>query len=223
MHRKETILVIAAHPDDEAIGCAGTLKKHATCGDSVYAVSFTNGVSSRNNTPDNSINERLNSANNSAKKIGFQWVKLGDFPDNELDTISLLTLTKFIEDIKKIIQPTIIYTHSAVDLNIDHRRVHEATLIAFRPQPGEIWKEIRTYEVASSTEWGIDHFKPNLFVDVTQVYSHKKKALLCYQQEMRDYPHTRSLDAIENINRYRGSQAGFILAEAFEVIRSRWF
>lgn len=135
-------------------------------------------------------------------------MKFGDFPDNELDIISLLTLTKFIEDIKKIIQPTIIYTHSAVDLNIDHRRVHEATLIAFRPQPGEIWKEIRTYEVASATEWGINHFKPNLFVDVTQVYSYKVDALLCYQQEMRDYPHARSLDAIENMNRYRGSQAG---------------
>ena len=129
----ENILIIAAHPDDETIGCAGTIRRHITRGDDVYAISFTDGVSSRHETITSSeeIEDRRIAAKESANTLGFEWLAKGDYPDNKLDTVPLLELAKFIEQAKSKIKPSVIYTHSSADLNIDHRKVHEATLIAF--------------------------------------------------------------------------------------------
>lgn len=218
------ILVIAAHPDDEVIGCAGTIGKHIKDGDVVYVMSFTDGVGSRNNIVNHSEKEiRNEAAAQAAKKIGFTWVAIGDFPDNRLDQVALLDLVKFIEETKEKIKPKIIYTHSNADLNIDHQRVHQATLTAFRPQPDELWEEIRAYEVASSTEWGLIAFNPTLFVNITEYIEVKKAALLCYKNEMRLPPHARSVDGIESLSKLRGAQAGFQYAESFEIIRKRVF
>ena len=218
------ILVIAAHPDDEVIGCAGTIGKHIKDGDVVYVMSFTDGVGSRNNITSDSEKEiRNEAAAQAAKKIGFTWISMGNFPDNRLDQVALLDLVKFIEATKEKIKPKIIYTHSNADLNIDHQRVHQATLTAFRPQPDELWEEIRTYEVASSTEWGIAAFNPTLFVNITEHIEMKKAALLCYKHEMREPPHARSIDGIESLSKLRGAQAGFEHAESFEIIRKRVF
>ncbi|MEZ7862535.1 MAG: PIG-L deacetylase family protein [Aeromonadaceae bacterium] len=221
----DNILVIAAHPDDETIGCAGTIRKHITRGDAVYAISFTDGVSSRHNTHTSTeeIEDRRNAARESANKLGFKWIAQEVFPDNKLDMIPLLELAKFIEQAKLKIKPSIIYTHSSADLNIDHRRVHEATLIAFRPQPSDVWKEIRAYEIPSSSEWGVKPFSANLYINITDFISLKKTALACYTSEMPPPPHPRSIDAIETLCKLRGAQSGFKYAEAFEIIRSRCF
>lgn len=223
IHNKKSILIISAHPDDETIGCGGTIAKHISEGDLVYALSFTDGVGSRGNVPDyeSAAITRENASDAAADILGFYWVSKGNFPDNMLDTIPLLDLAKHIEKVKMEVNPDIIYTHSSADLNIDHRRVHEATLIAFRAQPSETWQEIRAYEVASSTEWGIRPFSPNLFVKIDDFIDKKKEALICYLAEMRDMPHPRSVASIESINRVRGSQAGFHYSEAFEVVKSR--
>lgn len=223
IHNEKTILVVSAHPDDETIGCGGTIAKHISQGDRVYGLSFTNGISSRDNIKDYDTlsRDRERASDMAANILGFTWVRKGQYPDNMLDTIPLLDLAKYIEETKVNILPDIIYTHSSADLNIDHRRVHEATLIAFRAQPNETWQEIRAYEVASSTEWGIKAFNPNLFVNIDSFISKKVKALECYLMEMRDTPHPRSISSIENLNKVRGSQAGFNYSEAFEVIKSR--
>lgn len=221
--KPEVVLVVVAHSDDETLGCAGTLHRHVARGDRVFGLCFTNGVGARGPEQDDSVAARRDAALAAANVIGFQWWSWGDFPDNQLDSVPLLSLVNFIEVAKQALNPTIIYTHSNADLNIDHRRVHEATLTAFRPQPHECWQEIRAFEVASSTEWGMRAFAPSLFVNITPYWSIKVQALSAYQAELRSAPHARSMEALTALSQWRGAQAGFAYGEAFEIVRARRF
>ena len=128
-----------------------------------------------------------------------------------------------IEKLKSTIKPDIIYTHSSADLNINHKVVLHAVLTAFRPQPHENYTEIRLFEVASATDYGSPSvtgiFEPNLFINVSDTWEAKEAALQAYISELREYPHSRSLDAIKNLAKIRGNQAGLPMAEAFQVIR----
>lgn len=220
---KHTVLVVVAHTDDETLGLGGTIVKHVENGDTVYGVSMTNGVSSRNKRDLEEVRIRSQAANNAGKMLGLRWVEGGDFPDNAMDTVSLLSVVKVIENVKALINPTIVYTHSPADLNIDHRVVSQATLTAFRPHPNEIWQEIRAFEIASATDYGhksiTTSFYPNLYVDIKHTWDKKLAALNEYKIEMRAPPHSRSLEGLENLAKYRGNQAGICYAEAFEIIR----
>jgi LmbE family N-acetylglucosaminyl deacetylase len=216
-------LVVVAHTDDEALGCGGTIARHTRNGDKVFGISMTNGIAARGISNNNEIARRVQASRNAAKILGLEWVEGGCFPDNEMDTVSLLEVTKIIEKAKLIINPTIVYTHSAADLNIDHRIVSQATLTAFRPHPNEIWEEIRTFEIASATDYGhksvTQEFRPNLYVDITDTWDIKLTALKEYDAEMRQPPHSRSFQGLENMAKYRGNQVGLLYAEAFEIIR----
>jgi LmbE family N-acetylglucosaminyl deacetylase len=147
----------------------------------------------------------------------------GNFPDNATDSVPLLDIVKFIESAKEEVAPNLVYTHHGGDLNVDHRIAFQATLTAFRPQPGEQVSEIRTFEVVSSTEWSHQNigesFDPNLFVDASEHWKAKVAALNEYKTEMRDYPHVRSHDAVEALATRRGTQVGLPKAEAFEAVR----
>ena len=140
-----------------------------------------------------------------------------------MDSHPLLEIVKSIEKIKKIFKPDLVYTHSASDLNIDHNIVSRAVLTAFRPTPEESCKEIRLFEVSSSTDFGVaslnGSFNPNLFIDIKDTWSSKQEALKAYVSELRAYPHSRSIEGIKNLANNRGNQVGYELAEAFEVIR----
>ena len=119
-----------------------------------------------------------------------------------MDAYPLLDVVKAVEKAKKEHNPTLVYTHSCGDLNVDHRVVANAVLTAFRPQPSETCKEIRLFEVASATDYGnpavTGSFDPNLFVDITNNWASKERALNAYRDEMRDYPHRRSIEGIKN-------------------------
>ena len=140
-----------------------------------------------------------------------------------MDSYPLLDIIKKIELAKFKINPDIVYTHSGADLNIDHHRVSEAVLVAFRPQPDEKCREIRLFEVVSATDYGHENitgkFVPNLYIDISFTWEKKEEALTCYNEEMRKYPHSRSIEGIKNLARYRGNQVGLNLCEAFQVIR----
>ena len=217
------IFVIVAHSDDETLGLGGTINRHFLAGDKVYVQSMTDGVSSRFDKNLEKIKERLNAANKAAKTLGFEWLESGQFPDNSMDSISILDVVKFIEKSKSLLNPDIIYTHSGVDLNIDHKIVNQAAITAFRPQPNEKWTEIRLFETPSSTEWGINnlnqYFQPNLWVNIKNNWLCKLEALKKYHLEMRNYPHSRSFEAVENLAKYRGNQVGLHYAESFQVIK----
>lgn len=219
----DIVLVIVAHADDETLGLGGTIARHIENGDIVYALKMTDGESSRESTNDAGIKFREQASTNAGKILGLTWIDGGNFPDNAMDTVSLLKIVKVIEKAKSILNPTIVYTHSSADLNVDHRIVSQATLTAFRPQPNENWREIRTFEVASATDYGhksiTNLFVPNLYVDISKTWNKKLAALAEYEMEMRDLPHTRSIEGLENLAKYRGNQVGLYFAEAFEIIR----
>ncbi|QWE22936.1 PIG-L family deacetylase [Polynucleobacter sp. AP-Jannik-300A-C4] len=219
----ENILVIVAHTDDEAIGLGGTLARHAKEGANIFGLSMTNGVDARVGSAAEDAKERRAAAQRAAKLIGLSWVDVDNFPDNRMDSVPILDVVRVIEKIKYSIKPVIIYTHSCADLNVDHRVVSQATLTAFRPQPGESWQEIRTFEIPSATDFGCrsvtNLFCPNLYINIEDTWATKAAALKEYQAEMRFAPHSRSLEGIENLAKLRGNQVGMRYAEAFEVIR----
>ena len=220
---KKIILFIVAHTDDEALGLGGTIAKHHENEELVFGISMTDGVSARYDASFEKKERRLNIAKKSAEILGYDWIKHGEFPDNKMDSIPLLEVVKFIESVKLDLKPDIIYTHSPSDLNKDHRIVYEATLTAFRPQPFENWKEIRTFEVPSATDYGADcftnNFSPNLFIDITKTIKKKLLALEEYSEEMREPPHSRSIEGVNNLAKLRGFQSGLNFAEAFRIIK----
>jgi len=219
----EVVLIVVAHSDDEAISMAGTIRKHVKKGDKVYIISMTDGVSARDDAGQGEKIERSKASCAASRILGFEWGDRYDFSDNAMDSYPLLQIVKAVEQSKNKYQPSLVYTHSGADLNVDHRVVASAVLTAFRPQPNEICKELRLFEVASATDYGhaaiTGSFSPNLFVDITNEWPEKADALRAYSCEMREYPHSRSMEGIKNLSHARGNQVGVDLAEAFEVIR----
>lgn len=225
---KLNILVVAAHPDDEVLGCGGTIARHADAGDLVHILIGAEGATSRQlvrNRED--ATEELVALTQSAHKagsiLGAESVKMLGLPDNRLDSIDRLDLIKRIEEIIDQHQPQVIYLHHAGDVNIDHRRLHEAVVTACRPMPGQPVRRLLSFEVASSTEWqppgSGPAFQPNWFVDITGQWERKRQALEAYAAEMRPWPHARSIKALEHLARWRGAQVGVEAAEAFYLLR----
>jgi len=214
----KTVLVVVAHSDDEAIGCAGTIAKHVAQGDKVHILYMTDGVSSRGENED----KRDLLAQKASSMLGISLIKQYNFPDNSMDTIPLLEVTKVIESAIEKVSPSVVYTHHIGDLNVDHQITHKATITACRPQPESSVKEIYCFEVLSSSEWqtsGVLPFTPNLFVDITSYIHTKQMVLNIYQSEMRSAPHSRNIDNIIRLSALRGCSVGVNYAEAFMVIR----
>ena len=220
---KKKVLVIIAHSDDESFGCGGLIKKLAVKKNKVGIISFTNGVGSRNKYNLKDIDERKNHSIKASKILGFKWLAQYDYPDNQLDKISILEIVKLIELHKKKFLPDIVITHNFYDLNIDHRIIAEATLTAFRPEPNSKLKEILTFETPSSTDFRIlkraKNFIPNYYVNIEKYLNFKIKAIKAYKKEVKKNPHSRSINGIKNLSKIRGHQSGMKYAEAFEIIR----
>ncbi len=220
---KNKILIIASHPDDETIGCGATIARHISDGDEVKIMTMTNGISSRGITDKKNIQKRKDCFVQAMKILGAEIVAQGDFPDNMLDSVPLLELVKFIEKEKIKTNYNIVYTHSSSDLNVDHRLTFQASMTAFRPEPNETIKEIRCFEIPSSTDFSASQissaFKPNLFISTENFHEIKVRALEIYRDEIKEFPHSRSIKAIDALATVRGSSVGIEKAEAFEVVR----
>ena len=216
----KNVLVVAAHSDDEALGCGGTLARHAADGDQVSALFMTDGVGARG-SDDQAGQERNQACNKAAEILGIKNIHTRDFPDNRMDSIDLLDIVQAVESVVNAEQPDVIYTHHGGDLNIDHQLTYRAVMTACRPQPGFPVREILCFETVSSTEWTADPmiFTPSLFVDITNTLDQKISALKAYEAEMRPFPHTRSYEAVEALARSRGTSIGVPAAEAFSVAR----
>lgn len=220
----EQVLIVAAHPDDEVLGCGGTIAKHISNGDNITVQFMTNGVSARENVKNEEIVKRRESALMALNELGVGVgdIIFGDFPDNKMDVIPLVEVVKFVEESLLKVMPKIVYTHFSDDLNIDHRITHQAVMTACRPQSHSSVKEIYSYEVMSSTEWNShcqNKFNPNKYININDFWGKKLAALNAYSQEMRTFPHSRSLQAIEALTVWRGASVGLNKAEAFQVER----
>jgi N-acetylglucosamine malate deacetylase 1 len=216
---RTSVAVIAAHPDDEVLGCGGTLARHASLGDIVHILFLADGVTSRGNADGSNSEVRLQSAKLAAEILGAQPPSTLALPDNKLDALPLLEIVQGVEAFMADKKPTIVYTHHGGDLNIDHRIAHQSTMTAARPQSGSSVRSIYSFETPSSTEWAtpaIGHpFVPNHFVDIGDYLSVKHDALLQYDEEIRTFPHARSVEAVEALQKWRGASVGLHAAEAF--------
>jgi len=216
------ILVVAAHPDDEVLGCGATIAKHVESGDHICIAFMANGVGSRD-ASDKSSESRKSATQCALNVLGVNSIRQFDFPDNKMDSIPLLDVVQAIEKLIEELRPEVIYTHYAGDLNIDHQVTHQAVITACRPQPSTWVKEIYSFEVLSSTHWQSQSmanvFNPQYFVNVEQFIEQKIKALECYDEEIRPYPHARSYKSIRALAMHRGATVGIMHAEAFQIER----
>ena len=193
------ILVIVAHPDDEILGLGATIKKFSQEGHEINCIILGEGITSREEREyENKIKNLHANTFKAAREIGYQQVIFSNLPDNRFDRIDLLDI-------------------------IDHRKTYEAVLTACRPIGEYSVKEIYTFETPSSTEWNFStlgtEFVPNVFVDIKHTFQDKLKAMSYYTSEIRDYPHPRSLEALEIIAKRWGTVVGKHYVEAFKLIR----
>lgn len=228
MSAPSRVLVIAAHPDDEVLGCGGTAARLVAEGHDVHFAILGEGMTSRHSQRADADAKQLSvlhqQARAAAAKVGVKSVALHNLPDNRLDTVPLLEVVKLIEGVVDRMKPEVIYTHHAGDLNVDHGVIHRAVLTATRPTAGQSVLEIYAFEVPSSTEWAFQRiepcFRPNVFVDITHTIEAKIAAMQCYESEARKFPHPRSPEALRAIATRWGSVVGCAAAEAFELVRS---
>lgn len=221
------ILIIAAHPDDETLGCGGTIARHCAEGAEVHLLFLTDGVGSRTRAIQGATDpkQRECAFHQALAILGVSKPNITAlrFPDNALDGLPRLDIIREVEAIVLKVSPHIVYTHHAGDLNIDHRCAREAVLTACRPQPSASFEAIYSFEVPSSTGWAGDSptavFAPNVYVGIEPFLVKKMDALRAYNVEMRPFPHARSIEALEHLARFRGSQVGLPAAEAFKLER----
>jgi LmbE family N-acetylglucosaminyl deacetylase len=189
------ILVVVAHPDDESLFCGATIAKHVSQGELVHVVSMGTGVGSRG-WPDQIEHERVRvSAFQRALAIlGATGGILNTFPDQQSDTVPQLVINKAVEDVMHEPTPKLVYTHHVGDLNTDHRRVAEAVLVATRMGP-----MVRCMSPEFPERCVGRKFKPTYqpFYG-TEAWNKKIAACLCYETEIRKYPHPRSEKALRS-------------------------
>lgn len=223
------VLVVAAHPDDEVLGCGATMAKHAAAGDAVHVLILAEGATSRDAARDlgarsDELARLRASARAAAQLVGAAPPRFSGLPDNRMDEIALLDVVKHVELAVDDVGPDVVYTHHGGDLNIDHRITHQAVVTACRGLEGATVRAIHAFEVPSSTEWSAPSvappFSPSHFVDVTDFLEAKLHALTAYAAEMRPFPHPRSYEYVEHLARVRGAAVGVLAAEAFAPVRT---
>lgn len=224
---KKRGLIVAAHPDDEVLGCGGTIALMAREWEThivILGEGVTSRFSHRRQVPSSEVRRLQRQARAAAAILGAQSIGFSGLPDNRFDEVPLLEVIKRVERWVDQLQPTAIYTHHPGDLNVDHRITALAVLTATRPTPECRVREVYAFEVPSSTEWAFQRvapvFRPNVFVDISRTIDAKLDAMQCYTMEQRAFPHPRSPEALRAIAQRWGSVAGVQHAEALELIRS---
>ncbi len=215
------ILVVAAHPDDEVLGCGGTLARFKDQNE-INVLFMTNGVSARVAKKKKDIIDRKKSCLKLFKYLSLPKPVFYNFPDNQLDKIPLLKIVKKIEKKIRTFKPSVIITHYSHCLNIDHRKTFEAVITACRPINNLSVKKILSFEIPSSTDWALfknKNFQPNYFIDISNQIEEKLKLLKFYKKELRNYPHSRSLRSVKSLASVRGVSCGTKYAEAFYLNR----
>lgn len=215
-----TVLILAAHPDDELLGAGATLARHVGDGDQVHAVVLTEGASSRYR--EGLAEELAKAAHRAAQVLGVASLELWPLPDQRLDALPLIEVVQRVEELVDAVRPDVVYTHFPGDVNADHGIVARAAWTACRPYVVPGLRRFAVFETPSSTEWAWSAdcpFTPSLYVDVTHTLDTKLEAMSCYESELRDHPHPRSLRALRERAAYWGSRVGRPAVEPFQVLR----
>jgi N-acetylglucosamine malate deacetylase 1 len=210
------ILVVAAHYDDEILGVGGTLLKHKEQGDEIYICIVTEGYepewSKEHIKKQERESEEVDRILGTTKRLHchFPAVKLNTIPSGEFN--------KKIYGIVNEVNPDIVYTHFEHDINIDHKLVFNAVMVATRPLKDKKIK-VLCFETPSSTEWSQIGFKPNHYVNIAGFIDKKVEAFLKYGDEVKEYPHPRSLEALKILAKKRGNEVCMEYSECFIMVR----
>lgn len=218
------VLVLAPHADDEVLGAGGAIAKHVSNGDRVSVVILTNA---HFGAPELATAEDIEHVRGEAKiahaLLGVERTLFEDFPAPRLDTEPSYRIARDINKVIRETQAEILYIPFRGDLHNDHRVIFTAALVAARPLPGQSVKTILAYETLSETEWaapfGDDAFIPTVFVDISNHLQKKLDALACFKSQIKPFPHSRSLEAVTALARFRGATMSVQAAEAFHLIR----
>ncbi|HCC60232.1 MAG: hypothetical protein A2402_03765 [Candidatus Staskawiczbacteria bacterium RIFOXYC1_FULL_37_43] len=219
------ILIIAPHPDDEVLGCGGTIKKHIKFGDEAYLCLVTKPLVGENDWTAEYVENKDKEIKASNDFMGFKQVFFLDLPALRLDTVPKKDLNDKISNVIEKVKPDVLYAPFFGDINHDHRIVFEACLVASRIRPDVMVNKILAYEISPTTEQGgisgqkSDVFLPNYFEDISDYLDDKLKAMECYKSELKEREHPRSLKGIDVLAKKRGSESGVKAAEAFMLIR----
>lgn len=209
------VLVFAPHNDDETLGVGGTISKLIKQNNEVYVCEVTSG--SRYKT----VQAEALSAH---KLLGVKETFFLNLPVGKLRNLDQPSINNKISEIVEKIRPQTVFLPFIGDMHIDHRETLESAMVALRPVQNPEIKEIYMYETLSETGWNLPScdkaFIPNVWFDITETFEQKIKAMQCYKSQLKDYPHPRSIDAIEALAKYRGSTVGVKYAESFMLIRS---
>ena len=223
MRFQRKFMIFAAHPDDEILGCGATAARYVVEGYTGRCIILSQGMLSRGEDFRKKTEWLKKDSEEANKIIGINDISFYNFPDNSFDSVPLLEIIKTIEMEIFDFKPDVIFTHFGQDLNIDHRRTFEAVMTACRPVPGFLNPDIYSFYIPSSTDWVdgfcLKPFYPNFFVDVSEYIEIKLKALSCYTSEMREYPHSRSIQAMRIFSQYWGNRIGFEFVEPMILIR----
>ena len=222
MNETNTVAAIMAHPDDEVLGCGGSLARLSRSGASVHIFILATGLTSRGPADNASLLELKDQARSAADRLGATTIDFADFPDNAMDSVKLLDIVKQVESFLTKTEPDLIFTHHNGDINIDHDLTQRAVMTATRALPGSKPFDVLACEVLSSTEFGPANkrLQPHLYMRLTEDdVKAAIDALVCYEGEIRDWPHPRSAKALEHQLRLRGAECGAEAAEVFEVLR----
>ena len=227
------IAIIAAHMDDEVLGCGGTIAKYNIEDHNIHVLVLTDSCSaghrnvelipgSQGTTIVKEVISEKKAEFLAAMEVlgGYKSWKICDFPDMKLDTVPHIELNKVIESFIDEVQPEIVFTHHPGDINLDHRLVYESTMVAVRPVPGSPVKKVLCCESMYNNEWNGQSFVPNTYIDISTTLSDKIAALEEYKSEIREWPHPRSILSIKHLACIRGAAVGFEAAEAFMMVRS---
>lgn len=211
------ILVFAPHNDDEVLGVGGTIAKYAESGHDVYVCEVTSGS-------DIGLVNRIKAEALEAHRIlGVKETIFLELPVVALKDTKTYIINKKFRDVVQTIKPQIAFLPHKGDIHIDHQETTKAAMVALRPIENPQLSEIYSYETLSETEWNIptaeNAFLPNVYSDISDYLQKKLDAMACFKTQLYQFPHPRSLEAIEALARLRGSTVGLRSAEAFSLIR----
>ncbi|MGM8898520.1 MULTISPECIES: PIG-L deacetylase family protein [unclassified Psychrobacter] len=222
----KNVLVVAPHADDEVLGCGGTIAKHVRQGDNVYVAIMTNAAVG---APELFNSERIEFVRSEALKshevLGIKETLFYDFPAPQLEQYPQYKIAGTLNALIKEKNIDTLYIPHKGDLHLDHGAIYNASLVAARPLPGQSVRHIYAYETLSETEWGHPTveavFIPRYFNVLSENdFATKITAMKCFSSQLKAFPNTRSIKAIEHLAALRGAYVGVNTAESFDIIRS---
>ncbi|KFG90465.1 LmbE family protein [Sphingobium herbicidovorans NBRC 16415] len=214
-------LVIAPHPDDEVLGCGGTIARLVALGRHVEVAIATRGREPQFDA--GQVEQVQAEARRAHALLGVTRTHFLDFPAAELDRIPRAELNRGIAELVAQCRPDALFVPFAHDLHFDHGLIFEAAMVAARPVGAQYPARILAYETVSETNWAAPYltpaFQPNLFIDISDHLDHKIEAFGCFASQVRPFPNERSPETLRALAQVRGSCVSKRAAEAFVMIR----